>query len=72
MKTRSYTLYVTNRLLGGLLALTLLTVITIAVVNDPIASSSFVGAENAFRGWVPITAFSPYGTQFQKAPRCPI
>jgi chitodextrinase len=56
-----------GRLLAGLIALTLLPVITIA--DQPIASSSFVGAENPLSEngtWVMLTAYSPYGTVFQK------
>src|SRR5438093_1731781 len=60
-------LQVNGRLLGGLVALSLLTAITIA--DAPIASSSFVGAENPLSEngtWVTLTAFSPFGTRFQK------
>jgi hypothetical protein len=51
-----------------LLTVTLLTAVTIAA-NGPIASSSFVGAENPLSEngtWVAVTAYSPYGTVFQK------
>ena len=51
-------------------ALVVATLISVAVIADsPIASSSFVGAEDPLYengAWVTITAFSPYGTQFQK------
>src|SRR5438093_675166 len=60
-------LQVNGRLLGGLVALSLLTAITIA--DAPIASSSFVGAENPLSEngtWVTLTAFSPFGTRFQE------
>lgn len=49
------------------LAALLLSVMTIA--DSPIASSSFVGAEDPLSengAWISLTAFSPYGTQFQK------
>jgi hypothetical protein len=39
------------------------------IADGPIASSSFIGAEDPLSengAWVSLTAFSPYGTQFQK------
>jgi IPT/TIG domain len=54
-------------LLGGLLVVTLMAVMAIA--DGPIASSSFVGAENPLSengAWVAVMAYSPYGTRFQK------
>ncbi len=51
----------------GLLAALLISVMVIA--DGPIASSSFVGAENPLSEnglWTPVTAYSPYGTRFQK------
>ncbi len=56
-----------GRLPVGLLVVMLISIMTLA--DGPIASSSFVGAENPLSengAWVPITAYSPYGTQFQK------
>ena len=56
-----------GRLLSGLLAATLLPVMMIA--DTPMASSNFTGAENPLSEngtWVAITAYSPYGTVFQK------
>ena len=56
-----------GRLPAALFVLLLLSVMTIA--DGPIASSSFVGAEDPLSengAWVTLTAFSPYGTQFQK------
>jgi hypothetical protein len=57
----------TGRLLGGLLVIMLMSVMTLA--DGPIATSSFVGAEDPLSengAWVSLTAYSPYGTQFQK------
>src|SRR6266851_940226 len=56
-----------GRLPVGLLVLMLMSVV--AIGDGPIASSSFVGAENPLSengAWVSLTAFSPYGTVFQK------
>jgi len=67
METTSRTIPAIRRTLGGLLALALLNAITIAA--GPIASSSFVGAENPLSEngtWVAVTAYSPYGTVFRK------
>jgi len=55
------------RVLLALSAAMLLAIMTIA--DSPIASSSFVGAEDPLSengSWVSLTAFSPYGTQLQK------
>ena len=55
------------RALLALFTVMLLSVMTIA--DSPIASSSFVGAEDPLSengSWVSLTAFSPYGTQIQK------
>jgi len=57
-----------GRLPVGLLVLTMLMSV-VAIGDGPIASSSFVGAENPLSengAWVSLTAFSPYGTVFQK------
>src|SRR5258706_200676 len=54
-------------LLVGSFALILMPVMMIA--DAPIASSNFVGAENPLSEngtWVAVTAYSPYGTVFQK------
>lgn len=55
------------RVLLALFAAVLLSVMTVA--DSPIASSSFVGAEDPLSEnglWVSVTAYSPYGTQLQK------
>jgi len=53
-----------------LIALSFAMLISVMVIADgPIASSSFVGAEDPLSengAWVSLMAFSPYGTQFQK------
>jgi hypothetical protein len=57
-----------GRLLCGLLALTLISVMMIAQ-GPPIASSSFVGAEDPLSengAWAALTSLSPNGTRFQK------
>src|SRR6267378_1332922 len=61
------------RTIGRLpLPVTLFVVVLIsalAIADGPIASSSFIGAENPLSEngtWVSLTAFSPYGTVFQK------
>ena len=54
-------------LLGGLLIGTLMP--AMAIADEPIASSSFVGAENplsANGAWAAITSLAPSGTRFQK------
>jgi hypothetical protein len=51
----------------GLFLVMLMSAMVIA--DGPIASSSFVGAEDPLSengAWVSLTAYSPYGTQFQK------
>ena len=51
----------------ALLVAMLISVLTLA--DGPIASSSFVGVENPLSengAWLPIMAYSPYGTLFQK------
>jgi len=56
-----------GRLLGSLLVATLLPVL--AVADSPIASSSFVGAEDPLSengAWAALTSFAPQGTRFQK------
>src|SRR2546427_7841074 len=56
-----------GRLPVALLAVMLMSIM--AVGDGPIASSSFVGAENPLSEngtWVSLTAYSPYGTVFQK------
>jgi IPT/TIG domain-containing protein len=59
-----------GRLPVGLLVFLLLLITSVMTLADgPIASSSFLGAENPLSEngtWVTITAYSPYGTQFQK------
>ena len=60
-------LHSSGRILGGLLATILLSVIAIADVQ--IASSSFVGAEDPLSengAWVALTSLSPTGTRLQK------
>src|SRR3984893_18304516 len=55
------------RLLGGLLALTLMSGMMIG--QGPIASSSFAGAESPLSengAWAALTSLSPNGTRFQK------
>jgi hypothetical protein len=57
-----------RRLPAALLTVTLLAVVT-TIAAGPIASSNFVGAENPLSEngtWVAVTAYSPYGTVFQK------
>src|SRR2546425_9601732 len=56
-----------SRLLGGLLVATLVPVM--AMADGPIASSSFVGAEDPLSengAWAALTSLSPNGTRFQK------
>jgi hypothetical protein len=56
-----------GRLQVGLLVVMLMSLMAIA--DGPIASSSFLGAENPLSelgAWVAVTAYSPYGTRFQK------
>src|SRR5438445_8224042 len=56
-----------RRLLGSLLALTLMSGMMIG--QGPIASSSFVGAESPLSengAWAALTSLSPNGTRFQK------
>jgi IPT/TIG domain-containing protein/List-Bact-rpt repeat protein len=56
-----------GRLLGGLLVATLMPLLAIA--DTPIASSSFVGAEDPLSengAWAALTSLSPNGTRFQK------
>jgi hypothetical protein len=58
----------TGRLLGSLLALTLISVRMMAQ-EPPIASSSFVGAEDPLSengAWAALTSLAPNGTRFQK------
>jgi hypothetical protein len=59
-----------RRLPLGLLVVMLIFGMSIMTLADgPIASSSFVGVEDPLSengAWVSLTAYSPYGTQFQK------
>jgi hypothetical protein len=60
-------LRIAGRLLAGLLAVTLVPVL--ATADAPIASSSFVGAEDPLYengAWAALTSLSPFGTRFQK------
>src|SRR6266852_3819932 len=53
--------------LGGFLVATLIP--TLASADPPIASSSFVGAEDPLSengAWAPLTSLSPNGSRFQK------
>ena len=63
-----YQLLLRNVPLCGFLFVMLM-VVVVAVANGPIASSSFVGAENPLSengAWVALTSYSPYGTRLQK------
>ena len=56
-----------GRLPVGLFVVMLIS--AMAIADGPIASSSFVGAEDPLSengAWVPLTSFAPNGTQFQK------
>ena len=59
-----------GRLPVGLLVVMFVLLVSVMTLADgPIASSSFVGAENPLSengAWAALTAYSPYGTQFQK------
>src|SRR5437870_12644131 len=67
MKLRATHPVMLGRFLGGLLVAMLMPVMAIA--DEPIASSSFVGAENPLSengAWAAITSLAPSGTRFQK------
>src|SRR5437870_2862242 len=67
MKLRATHPVMLGRFLGGLLVAMLMPVLAIA--DTPIASSSFVGAEDPLSengAWAAITSLAPQGTRFQK------
>src|SRR5256712_12716158 len=67
MKLRATHPVILGRLLGGLLVAALMPVL--ATADTPIASSSFVGAEDPLSengAWAALTSLSPSGTRFQK------
>src|SRR2546427_5707896 len=67
MKLRATHSIMLGRFLGVLLVATLMPVLAIA--DTPIASSSFVGAEDPLSengAWAAITSLAPQGTRFQK------
>jgi fibronectin type III domain protein len=67
MRPRATHSIMLGRLLGGLLVATLMPLLAIA--DAPIASSSFIGAEDPLSengAWTALTSLSPNGTRFQK------
>src|SRR2546425_9263363 len=67
MKQRATHSVMLGRLLGVLLVATLMPILAIA--DAPIASSSFVGAEDPLfenGAWAALTSLSPNGARFQK------